>query len=40
MSDRGRWWSSYFVNSKQVQVEVYGQTQTFQASTSGILGRW
>jgi hypothetical protein len=33
VSDRGRWWSSYFVNSKQVQVEVYGQTQTLQAST-------
>jgi hypothetical protein len=32
VSDRGRWWSSYFVNSKQVQVEVYGQNQTLQAS--------
>ena len=33
MSDRGRWWSSYFVRSTGIVVEVYGQPQALQAST-------
>jgi hypothetical protein len=33
VSDRGRWWSSYFVKSTGIAVEVYGQSQTLQAST-------
>jgi hypothetical protein len=33
MSDRGRWWSSYFVRSPGIKVEVYGQSQAIQAST-------
>lgn len=33
MSDRGRWWSSYFVRSTSIQVEVFGQPQALQASS-------
>jgi hypothetical protein len=33
VSDRGRWWSSYLVRSTGIVVEVYGQSQTLQAST-------
>jgi hypothetical protein len=33
VSDRGRWWSSYFVRSTGIEVELYGQSQSLQAST-------
>jgi hypothetical protein len=33
VSDRGRWWSSYFVRSTGIKVEVYGQPEALQAST-------